>query len=242
MNHDLWKAISDNALYVLSFLGIIVVVFLIAYFVERALQRKNEGEKEKILATRKIAIIGIFSAIALILHLLRFPIPFIAPVFYEMDLGELPALIAAFAYGPVAGVLIVFIKILLKLLIQGTQTAFVGDLANFVISASFVLTAAIIYSYNKTKKIALIACVAATVMMTVFGTVFNAVYLIPVFAELFFGGNVGIIINMGSEVNRLIDSVWTLAIFAAAPFNLLKGVVISTATMLVYKKLRRFMK
>ena len=241
MNSELWKAVGDNALFVLQFGAIIVAMFVIAYIAERAIKRKS-GDKERILATRKIAFVGVFSAIAAILHILRFSVPFIAPAFYEMDLGELPALIGAFAYGPLAGVLIVFIKVLLKLLFQGTQTAFVGDLANFVIGCSLVLPAAIIYARRKTKKTALIACAAATLIAAAFATVFNALYLIPTFARMFFGGSLDVILGMGSAINGAITSVWTLALIAVAPFNLLKCAVISTVTLLIYKKLSPILK
>ena len=97
---------------------------LIAYFTER-FERKRSGNRERILTTRKIALIGVFSAIAAVLHMLDFPIPF-APSFYKMDFSEIPALIGAFAFGPVAAVMIEFCKIVLKLLFKGTSTRLCG--------------------------------------------------------------------------------------------------------------------
>ena len=135
--NGLLQSIQENMVFLLEFLGIVVLMVLIAYVAEK-LDKKRNGEKQRILSTQKIAVIGMFSAVAAILHMLDFPVPF-APEFYKLDFGELPALIGAFAYGPVAGVMIEFCKIVLKLIFKGTSTAFVGDLANFVIGCSFLL-------------------------------------------------------------------------------------------------------
>ena len=114
-------------------------------------------------------MIGMFSAIAMILHVLDFPI-FFAPGFYKMDFSELPILVGSFAFGPVAGVMMEFVKILLKLCIKGTSTAFIGDLANFVVGCSLIIPASAVYSFKKTKKNAILACIAGTLVMTIFGT------------------------------------------------------------------------
>ena len=224
----------ENTRFVLEFLGLVVGMVLIAYFTER-FERKRSGNRERILTTRKIALIGVFSAIAAVLHMLDFPIPF-APSFYKMDFSEIPALIGAFAFGPVAAVMIEFCKIVLKLLFKGTSTAFVGDLANFIIGCSFLLPASILYFFRKTKKNAIIGCVAGTLVMTVFGSAFNAIYLIPKFAQLY-GLPLESIIEMGHAINPAINSVSTLALFAVVPMNLLKGAAVSVVTVLVYKKL-----
>ena len=136
---SLWQTVSENVVFVLEFLALIVVMFLIAYVIEKAVKKKN-NDTERVLATRKIVVIGVFSAIAAILMVLELPVPF-APSFYGLDFSELPALIGAFAYGPVAGVMIEFCKILIKLVLKPSSTAFVGELANFSISCMLVLPA-----------------------------------------------------------------------------------------------------
>ncbi|MDR2888426.1 MAG: ECF transporter S component [Lachnospiraceae bacterium] len=204
----------------------------------------GNGKRSRILTTRKIAVIGVFSAMATVLYIFDFPLPFI-PSFYKLDFSELPALVGTFAYGPVAGVMIEFCKIILKLLTKGTTTAFVGDLANFMIGCSYILPASIIYALRKSKKSALIGCAVGTGTIAAFGTLLNAVYLIPMFAQLFFGGGeeaVQQIVDMGSAVNPAIDNVMTLAVFAAGPLNLIKGVVASLVTLLIYKKLSPILK
>ena len=112
MGNGLLQSIEDNAAFVLVCVGVAVGLFLVAYAAEKYIY-KRDGITERILSTRKMAVIGLFSAIAVILHIFDFPIPFIAPAFYKLDFSEIPALVGAFAFGPVAGVMIEFCKILL---------------------------------------------------------------------------------------------------------------------------------
>ncbi|MDE7177443.1 MAG: ECF transporter S component [Lachnospiraceae bacterium] len=240
MVNGLLQSIADNALFVLVCVGVAAALFLIAYGTEKQMQKKN-GVTERILTTRKITMIGLFSALAVILFLMEFPIPFLAPGFYELDFSEIPALVGAFAFGPVAGVMIEFCKVLLKLVIKGTSTAFVGDLANFVIGCSLILPASILYLFKKTKKRAIAACVAGTIVMTVFGSAFNGIYLLPAFSKLF-GMPLEAIIAAGAEINGSIHSVTSFVVLAVAPFNVIKGVAASTVTMLIYKPLSPIIK
>ena len=104
------------------------------------------------MAARRVSIIGICAALAAVLHMLDFPLPFLAPTFYKLDFSEVPVLLAGFFLGPSATVACEGIKVLLKLLLKGTSTAFVGDFANFVVGCCFVLPATVIYHVRKTKK------------------------------------------------------------------------------------------
>ncbi len=237
--NELIKNVKENTLFLLEFLAIIVAIFVIAYLVERLVNRKNNYEG-RVLTTRKIAVIGMFSAISAILMVLEIPVIF-APSFYKFDFSELPALIGAFAFGPVAGVMIEFVKILIKLLLKGTSSAFVGELANFVVGCALVLPASIIYLARKNKKTAIVACIAGTACMTVIGSVFNAVYLLPKFAEMY-GMPMDALIAMGTAVNSPITSLQTFIILAVAPLNLIKGGVVSLITILIYKKLSPILK
>ena len=237
--NDLLSSLRGNLIFVLEFLAIIVAIFLIAFFVEKYYKKKN-GDTERILATRKVAVIGVFSAISGVLMLFEIPVVF-APGFYKFDFSELPALIGAFAYGPVAGVMIEFVKIIVKLILKGTSTAFVGELANFIVGCSLVLPASIIYAMNKTRKTAIAACITGTICMTIVGSMFNAIYLLPKFAEMF-GMPLEAIVEMGTAVNPHITSVSTLVLMAVVPLNLIKGGVISLITILIYKKISHILK
>lgn len=239
--NKLMQTVTENVAYVVIFLTVIVGCFLVAVVLERGSQKKN-GISEPIFNTRKLAIIGMFSAIAMILHVLDFPI-FFAPGFYIMDFSELPVLVGSFAFGPVAGVMMEFVKILLKLCIKGTSTAFIGDLANFVVGCSLIIPASTVYSFKKTKKSAIIACIVGTLVMTVFGTAFNAVYLLPAFSK-FYGMPLDAILAMGAEVNPLAKegSIVSFVVACVAPMNLIKGTLVSVVTLLIYKPLSPIIK
>ena len=239
--NNLMQTVTENVAYVVIFLAVIVGCFLVAVALEKAAQKKN-GVSEPIFNTRKLAMIGMFSAIAMILHVLDFPI-FFAPGFYKMDFSELPILVGSFAFGPVAGVMMEFVKILLKLCVKGTSTAFIGDLANFVVGCSLILPASAVYSFKKTKKSAMIACVIGTLFMTIFGTAFNAVYLLPAFSK-FYGMPLDTILAMGTEVNPLAKEGSIVSFVAAcvAPMNLIKGTLVSVVTLLIYKPLSPIIK
>ena len=130
-------------------------------------------------ATRMIVCVGMLAAISTILMLFEFPLPFLAPGFYELDFSEVPILIGAFALGPVAGVLTELVKVLLNLVVNGTQTAFVGEFANFVMGCMFVLPASLIYKMKKSRKHAVIGLAAGTVTMSVVAVFINALVLLP---------------------------------------------------------------
>lgn len=239
--NGIFQSVAENAVFVLEFLLIIIAMFVVAVALEKLANKRN-GNREPVFTTRKMAVIGMFSAIAMILHVIDFPLPF-APSFYKLDFSELPVLVGAFAFGPVAGVTIEAIKILLKLLIKGTSTAFVGDLANFVIGCSFILPASAVYHFKKSKKSAILGCITGTVILTLFGTAFNAIYLLPAFAKLY-GMPLDSILAMGSAVNPLMSegSIISFVICCVAPMNVIKGSAVSLITMLIYKPLSPILK
>lgn len=191
--------------------------------------------------TRKLVEIGMLGAIATVLMLFEFPIPFIAPPFYELDFSEVPVLVGAFALGPMAGATIELVKILINLLINGTATAFVGEIGNYLLGCSFIIPAALIYKKHKTKKNALIAMVIGTIVMTVFGCFLNAYVLLPTYATAF-GMPIDAIVGMGSAINANINDVMTFVIIAVAPFNIIKGIIVSVITLLIYKHISPILK
>ncbi len=239
--NNLIQTVSENVGTVLAFAGTIVFLFVIAFLFEKSAMKKN-NITGKIFTTRKVAVIGMFSALSAILMLFEFPLPF-APGFYKLDFSEIPALIGAFAFGPLTGVMIEFIKILLKLLFKGTSSAFVGELANFAVGCSYILPASVIYSFKKTKKSAVVSCIAGTCVITIFGSVFNAVYLIPAFSALY-GMPMEAILSMGSAVNPLAKDgdMISFVIACVAPLNLVKGFLASGVTLAVYKHLSPVLK
>lgn len=195
---------------------------------------------KKKLTTRMITQIGMLGAIAVVLMLFEIPLPF-APSFYEIDFSEVPVLIGCFSMGPLAGALIELVKIVLNLIINGSATAGVGEVANFIIGCSFCVPAGIIYRKNKTKKGAIIGMVTGTLFMTVLGCFVNAYILLPTYAAALKMPIEGLI-EMGTKVNASIDSLFTFVMFAVVPFNLLKGVLVSIIVLCIYKKISPILK
>ena len=229
----IWQQIWDN----LQFFSICLLIGAGLLILAKVAEHFLPG-KRKVSAAKRLTLIGVCAAIATVLHILDFPLPFLAPGFYKLDLSELPVMLCGFYLGPSAAVACEAIKILLKLMTKGTSTAFVGDFANFAVGCSFVLPAAIIYQLKKTRGGAIWGLVAGTVALTVFGSAFNAVYLLPKFAELY-GIPLDSIIAMGSKINGSIQDISTFVLFAVAPLNLIKGTMISVLTMLLYKRIAR---
>ena len=221
----------ENLSFILTCLAIFAGLMFVAWLLQKLLCR----DIKPLTATHYITYTAMFATMAGVLMLVEIPLPF-APPFYKIDLSELPIMICTFYLGPVAGVTAELVKVLVKLVLKGTTTAFVGDFANFAVGCSFVLPASLVYHAKPGKKSALIGLAAGTLCMTVFGSAFNAVYLLPKFAALY-GMPLEAIIGMGTKVNAHITSVSTLVLFAVVPFNLLKGVLVSALTFLLYKRI-----
>ena len=226
---------KENLGFLLVCLAISAGVFLLAWLFERFIMK----ERKRFADTHYITYTALFSAMAGALMLLEIPL-FFAPGFYKLDLSELPVMICTFYLGPVAGAVTEFLKIVIKLILKGTSTAFVGDFANFAVGCTFVLPASMIYHARPGKRTALAGLIAGTLIMTVFGSAFNALYLIPKFAKLFHM-ELGAIVAMGTAVNKHITTLPRLILFAVVPFNLLKGVIISVVTFLLYKRISPLM-
>ena len=212
----------ENLSFVLSCVMIIAAIFIVAALFEKYVCH----DKKSFSSTHYISYTAMFACMSGVLMLIEIPL-FFAPGFYKLDLSEMPVLICTFYLGPVAGAATELLKVIVKLLLKGTTTAYVGDFANFVVGCTFILPASMIYHARPGKKTALIGMAVGTLIMTVFGSAFNAIYLLPL----------DTIVGMGTAVNGAINSVSTLVLFAVVPFNLLKGIVVSVLTFLLYKRI-----
>lgn len=221
----------ENLRFVIACAVVFAAILLVAGLSEKLLSK----DRKNFSSTHYISYTAIFACMAGVLMLFELPL-FFAPGFYKLDISEMPVLICTFYLGPVAGVMTELVKIMVKLLIKGTTTAYVGDFANFVVGCSFVLPASIIYHAKPGKKTALIGMAVGTLILTIFGSIFNGLYLIPKFAQLY-GMPLEAIVAMGTKVNAAITNVSTLVVFAVVPFNLLKGIVVSVLTFLLYKRI-----
>ncbi|NLY76549.1 MAG: ECF transporter S component [Tissierellia bacterium] len=196
--------------------------------------------KKEYLNTRTLVKVSILGAISFLLMFLEFPLWF-APAFLEFDFSDVPALIGSFALGPFAGVLVQLVKNLLNLLIEGTDTAAVGEFANFVVGSIFVFTAGWVYHKNKSFKTAIIGMIIGTLAMTLAMSLANYFVMIPLYAKLF-GWPISDIVALGRAVNRFVVDFKTLILFAVVPFNLVKGIIVTLVTTLLYKKVSPILK
>lgn len=228
----LLQQIADNLLFVCISILIAAALTVLAKLAEKKLALRT------VSSTRRLCLVAICGAVACILHIFDFPLPFLAPGFYKLDFSEVPVMLCGFYLGPSAAVVCEALKIFLKLILKGTSTAFVGDFANFAVGCSLVLPAAILYHTKKTRKSAIFGLITGTIVLTVFGSAFNGIYLIPKFSELY-GLPLDAIVGMGTKINGSITSLFTLVLFSVVPLNLIKGAVVSVLTLLLYKRVAK---
>ncbi|MDD6041272.1 MAG: ECF transporter S component [Clostridia bacterium] len=186
--------------------------------------------KRSLLTTRQLSTVAILAAIAAVLFLIEIPVV----LFYKLDLSSLPVLLGAFAMGPVPGTLILLVKALLGLLHTTSQG--VGELADFIMGFAMMLPASLIYRRNKTRKGAIIGLAVGTVVATVVAVLTNLYIMIPFYGAAY-GMPVEAIVGMGQKVLPAVNSVGRFVLLITAPFNILKWVVISVVTALIYKPL-----
>lgn len=184
--------------------------------------------KRKMFTVGVMTRVAILAAAASILFLIEIPIV----AFYKLDLSNIPVLLGAFSMGPVPGLIILAIKSAIGLL--HSSSAGVGELADFVMGAAMVVPAAIIYHRQKNRKNAIIGMAVGTVCMVVAGVLMNKFVMLPFYMGTFHMDMDGIIRAAGVAG---VDSEWKLLLLITGPFNLLKGVVLSIITALIYKPL-----
>ncbi len=183
---------------------------------------------------RYLSIIAILGSMATIIMLFEFPLGF-APDFYKIDLSEVVVLIGAFALGPLAGVAIEAIKILLNLMINSSITMGVGELANFLIGISLVVPASVIYKRHHTRKYAIYGLIIGVLVMTLIGALLNAFVLLPAYAFAF-EMTVADLVMFGTYLNSHITTLTRFILLAVVPFNLIKGIIVSILVILIYKR------
>ncbi len=181
---------------------------------------------------RAIAVTAMLSAVAFVLMFLDFSIPFLIPSFVKMDFSELPALLAAFALGPVWGVVVCLIKNLLHLMI--TTTAGAGELANFLLGACFVIPAGLLYRGKKTRGRALVGVLVGAVCMAALSIPINYYITYPVYSNFM---PIDKILEMYQTLRPSVNGLLECLAIFNAPFTLLKGLLTAALCFLVYKSL-----
>lgn len=198
---------------------------------EHAVSRKST------FTTRKMVQIAILSAIAYGLMFLQMPIAGLFPGFLKIDLSDIPGILGGLAFGPVSGLLIIVVKNFLQLL-TATTTGGVGEVANTVIGGAYVLVTCLIYQRSKNTRGLVIGFIMGTLVMIIVGTLMNYFINIP-----FYGKIMGLdaILGMGKAINPRVNSVFDFCIWFIAPFNLIKGIIVSGAAFPIYKKLAKLL-
>ena len=193
--------------------------------------------------TRTITQIAMLGAVAGVLMNLEFPLPFLAPSFYQLDFSEIPVLVASFAMGPVAGILTELVKILVHLVTKGTVTAGVGDVANFIMGCAFVVPAGILYRFHhiKSRKHAVIGMIAGIICTTIAACFMNAYVLLPAYGKAF-GMPIEAFIEMGTAVHSFVNSLLGFVLLIIVPFNLFKYTLNAVIVFFIYKRIRVVLK
>lgn len=163
--------------------------------------------------------IAILAAMSFLLQLLGTFIGLKVGGFLDVEISDFPALIGTFALGPAAGVLIELFKNILHCSV--TSTGFVGELANFIVNGIFVLTAGIIYKFNRTRRGAVISMLISVLAMSAAGIFANLFILLPLYMPQ---------ANLQLKMNIIMSTI--------TPFNLCKGFILSFITFICYKKLK----
>lgn len=187
-------------------------------------------QKKNRISAQYLTRIAVLTALASILFMIEIPVV----AFYKLDLSNLPVLLGAFSMGPAAGTAILFLKSLIGMM--HSTSMYVGELADFIMGAALVLPAAFIYRRRKSRKSALIGMVSGTVIMVIAAVLVNWKIMIPFYMTAY-GMPMEAVVGMATAAVPFVDTQWELLLYVTAPFNLLKGVVLSLLTYVMYKRL-----
>jgi len=185
-----------------------------------------------------IAVVGVLTAVAVVLQYLEISIP-IVPSFLKLDFSDLPALLGAYAFGPLAGVLIQLLKNLIHLAVS--QSGFVGELSNFLLGAVFVLTAGLIYQHRKTKANALLAGILGALAMALVSVPVNYFVVYPLYYSVL-GFPEQAVLSMYQAILPSVGNMLEALLIFNLPFTLVKGLISVFVSMLIYKPLSRLFK
>lgn len=194
-------------------------------------------------STAYIAKIAILTAISFILYAFgKFNVPFMFPSFLEIQISELPALLAGFSMGPISGCIVIVLKCLFKF--PMTSTAYVGESTDILLGILFVLPASLIYHRKKDKKHALLGICVGGLMLSFASVLVNRFISIPFFVELYFKGNFNTIVAMLQPLykNMTKDTFYVYYLFVGVlPFNLLRCIIVGALTFVLYKRLSKIL-
>ena len=188
-------------------------------------------------STLKLVQIAIFSAIAAVISMIRIPV-FFAPSFYRLDLSDAVVLVSCFSLGPASAFMTELLKVFLKILIKGSASMGIADLAKLTIGLALVLPASVIYKKNRTFKGAYLSLLAGIFCSVVVAALMNYFVLLPAFEALFSISEQSIV-AMAQAVNPLITDRLTFILFVVCPFNLLESVINVAIAAIIFSRIVR---
>lgn len=200
--------------------------------------QKNSTIKRDVNSAHYIAGIAMLTAIAFVLQYIEIPIP-IMPGFIKFDFSDLPAVIGAFAYGPLAGVIIELLKNVIHLPVS--QSAFIGELSNFILGAVFAFVTGFVYKKNKTKKGALIGGILGAIVMGVFSIISNYFVIYPMYYTVLSFPEEAIL-GMYQAILPSMKNILECLVVFNLPFTIVKGLISVVITLLIYKPLSPILK
>ena len=186
--------------------------------------------------THKLAVAGMLSAVAFVLMYIEFPIPALIPAFIKLDVSDLPELLAAFALGPVWGVVVTLLKNVLFAILHGTSSQYVGELCNFLLGSVFSFTAGLIYHKRKSRKSALLGAVAGAALMALVSVPINYFIVYPAYVVVY-GMPMEAIVGMYQAINPAAGDLMTCLVLFNVPFTFCKGMLDVVLCFLIYKPL-----
>ncbi|MBQ9766573.1 MAG: ECF transporter S component [Lachnospiraceae bacterium] len=189
-------------------------------------------------ATAKLTLTAMFGALAAVLMLFEFTIPFTLP-FIKLDISDVPVILGAYMLGPFWGCVIAFIKIAMNFLLNGTTTVGVGELANLLFTLAYVLPAGVLYRYKRTKKMAVLSLIASTLIASVIAVILDWFVVFPFYLSVSSDLTMDVVIGMAAGVNPLVKNAVTMMWLSVFPANLLKYTCASVLTFLLYAPLRK---
>ncbi|RYL91513.1 ECF transporter S component [Sporolactobacillus sp. Y61] len=193
----------------------------------------------KALSLKKMVLVSLLAALGFLIMLIAFPVP-LFPVFLTMDFSDIPALIGAIILGPGAGIAIEAIKNILHVLLTGSLTVVpVGELANFTAGSILILVTWWFYKKKHTLFSLAEGMLVGTLIMTILMALANYYLIFPAYA-VFLGLSIDSAVQMSQAANHNIQNLMTLIVYGVAPFNLLKGVVLTLLMIPLGARLKHF--
>ena len=185
--------------------------------------------------THRLTVAAMLSAVAFVLMFIEFPIPALIPPFIKMDISDLPELLAAFALGPVYGVVVTLLKNLLFLIFHGTSSAYVGELCNFLLGSVFSFSAGLIYRHHKSRRSALLGSVIGCALMALISVPINYFLVYPVYAVVY--APMEVILGAYQTILPSADTLIECLTIFNMPFTFCKGLIDVALCFLIYKPL-----